>query len=118
LGADETGASLAFHGGDADFDRAGSFVPLHAPDRGAAIGPGGDDFSAQAGAESTAGAFVGKAEADGRHVDGLAGFIRHQNGKAAGGAGACSINDTLAFQNLDLYDHGGVGGEGQCQNAA
>jgi len=118
LRADEAGARLFLDGSDADLDGAGSFVPLHAPDGGASIGAGGDDFAPQAGAERAGCAFIGQAKADGGHVHGLAGFVGYEDREAPCGARTGAIDHAFAFDDFELHDNSGVSGDNECQSAA
>lgn len=118
LCADDSGSGLILDGGDVDLHRSRCFVPLHAPDGGAAIGSGGNHFGAQAGVEDTGSALAGETEADRCHVHRLAGFVGNQNRDAVSSASACAVGDAVAIDHAQLNDDRGVSRNSKCEGAA
>ena len=118
LRADDSRSRLLLHGADVDLNHSLRFIPLHPPDGGAAVWAGGDHFGAQAGGEGASGALIGESKTDGRHIQRASAFVGNQDGKATRGARTGSIGDAFAFDDPELYDHRGVGGNCECQNAA
>ena len=104
--ANRSRASLAFGRGDADLQRPGHAIPLHAPHVGAPVRPGGDDFRPHPRGKRPGGSVVRQTKDSRRRFHRFSGFVRHLDRDSARGPRADRVDRALAFHDADQQDSG------------